>query len=141
MRGAMKRGAVMAVVLAGACGGFSEREAKVKPTPDVVNISANCTAPNQIDVKSDNWEAEVKKQLDVTFNVVSTSTPAAIVEIDKTTLDKWAFDQLPPFTFGPANGGTTKKGKAKNVKGDFRYVIRVTCGTQTVVIDPDIFVD
>lgn len=147
MRRTLMRGAGITAVLAVmmACSEKTATPGSAMRKRDVVNITANCTAPNQIDVKSDNWEAEVKKKAEVTFNVISTSTPAPVVEIDKTTDAEWAFSEAPPFKFGDTNGGNSRKGKAKDKAADYRYVIRVSCGegaTATrVVIDPDIFVN
>jgi hypothetical protein len=152
MRSTLKRGvgivAVLAVMVA-----CDRGEQAVVPEPfvrtvkakdqDTVTITANCAVNNQVDVALSNWVVDIKKKGEVSFAVVSNSTPAAVVTIEQKSAELWPFDEAPPFS--PGNGNGQAKGKAKDKNGKYQYNLRVVCGTgtatRTVLIDPDIFVD
>lgn len=148
MRSTLMRGvgitAVMAVMVACDRGEQAaapqpfERVVKAKDK-ETVTITANCAANNQIDVALSSWVVDIKKKGEVTFAVVSSSTPAPVVTIEQKTADQWPFDQPSPFS--PGNGNGDAKGNAKDKTGKFQYNLRVVCGSQSVLIDPDIFVD
>lgn len=155
MHSAMKRGVVVAAVLAGAVA-CADKAPKVaspggrvitsKPN-ETVTVTANCTAGNQIDVAVDKWLIGVKKNGEVTFLLTSASSPAPDVTVLEKSTGQWPFIDRTPIKpgNGKGNGPGGGKGKAKADTGTYQYNLRVVCGTgpaaRIVVIDPDIFVD
>ena len=130
---------VAATMMVSACQRPAEDPRVAFQQSATVNITANCTAGNQVDVVVDPWVLRMKKKGDVSFNTITTS--GAVIELTEKSADKWPFDQSPPFK------GSSKGNKIKDKKGDYRYNVRIACAVGTtgdsvrVVIDPDIFVD
>lgn len=110
-----------------------------------IKMTANCTGPNEIFVDVDKWQAELNRNGDVTFDVSSTSTPAAVVTIAPKPTDPWPFQD--PKAFRPKSGDNKRKAKNPNRKTTYYYNLHVACATGTgtdstrVVIDPDIIVN
>lgn len=141
----------VAAVLAGCGRGQQEGRLVVSKTQDTLNITAYCTADNQVHVGLDKWVVDIKKQGDIDWVLLPVpTTPAgnvlATVDIQPKLAggDNWAFDDPPPINPN-ANSPTRKKVKNIPNKKTFQYLMNVSCTvngvTNRVIIDPDIIVD